>query len=94
MTEQFQATPFQVINGILHPSVEAGLGATERSFSLGDGIFETIKVKNYFPVWFDEHLARMTNSARFAGIEFSQKEKLEKDCGLLIEKNDIRIIGW
>jgi branched-subunit amino acid aminotransferase/4-amino-4-deoxychorismate lyase len=90
MTGRFLPTPFQVINGTLHPSAEAGIGATERSFSLGDGIFETIKVKNYFPVWFEEHLARMAGSANFAGIGFSRKEKLEKDCELLIEKNDIR----
>jgi branched-subunit amino acid aminotransferase/4-amino-4-deoxychorismate lyase len=90
MTGRLQSPPFHVINGTLHPFDKAGIGATERSFSLGDGIFETIKVKNYLPVWFDEHLARMERSALFSGIEFSRKEKLEKDCGLLIEKNDIR----
>lgn len=48
--------------------IVGSISPLDRSFALGDGLFETIKVVGGRAVWLDEHLERMFNSARFAGI--------------------------
>jgi len=79
-----------VINGELRVVDAPSLHATDRSFSLGDGLFTTIKVKNYLAVWLAEHLKRMENSALFARIQFPEKKMLEKSAKMLIESNGIK----
>ena len=48
----------------------------DRGFSLGDGIFETIKIKNYHPQLFNFHMDRFFKSANYLNIEikFSKRD--------------------
>ncbi len=46
------------------------LDARDRGFLLGDGLFETVAVRDHRPIWLTEHLARMEASALELGIIF------------------------
>jgi branched-subunit amino acid aminotransferase/4-amino-4-deoxychorismate lyase len=78
-----------IVNGRLRPADEPAVSPYDRNFSLGDGLFETLKVHGGKAVWLEEHLERMEKSAAFARINFVQKESCEELCELLIEKNGI-----
>lgn len=78
-----------IVNGELLPAGAPAIPAVDRSFSLGDGLFETIKVRAARAVWLDEHLDRLEKSARFARIGFPQKSSCEQFCTRLIEQNRI-----
>ena len=78
-----------IVNGELRPTNEPAVSPYDRSFSLGDGLFETLKVHGGKAVWLDEHLERMQNSANFARMEFRQRESCGQLCKLLIEQNRI-----
>ena len=47
------------------------LGAHDRGFLLGDGVFETVAVINRKPLWLDEHVQRMAHAAAELGIAFN-----------------------
>ncbi len=79
-----------VVNGELLPLRTPAVPAVDRSFALGDGLFETIKVINDSPVWLSEHFCRLSASARFACIAEPDKNGIEQDCARLIEKSKIR----
>ncbi len=66
------------------------LSPFDRSFSLGDGIFETVKVVRGRPVWLDEHLERMERSALFARIVCGfTREEIGHQCAQLIAATGI-----
>lgn len=48
--------------------VVGGVSPFDRSFNLGDGLFETIRVAGGTAVWMEEHLQRLFGSAKYAGI--------------------------
>lgn len=79
---------FCSINGDLIKVADTRIAPTDRSFALGDGLFETVRVFAGKPVWLNEHLSRMESSARFAGIHFPDKGKLESACKEVIDKNE------
>ena len=78
-----------IVNGEVLPAGAPAVPAVDRSFSLGDGLFETIKVHAARAVWLDEHLDRLEKSARFARIGFPQKKSCGEYCTRLIEQNRI-----
>ena len=80
---------FCIVNGELRRADEPAVSPCDRSFSLGDGLFETLKVLNGRPVWLGEHLERLQQSADFARMDFGQKSSCGELCGLLIEQNRI-----
>lgn len=78
-----------IVNGELRPTDEPAVSPYDRSFSLGDGLFETLKVLGGKPVWLDEHLERMQNSADFARMDFGQRQSCRELCERLIAQNRI-----
>ena len=44
------------------------ISATDRGLKFGDGIFETILIKNNQPILFDEHIKRLEKSSRILNI--------------------------
>ena len=44
------------------------ISATDRGLKFGDGIFETILIKNNQPILFDEHINRLEKSSRILNI--------------------------
>lgn len=55
--------------GSLVPEEEALVSVRDRGFTVGEGVFETIRVSNGHPFALTRHLERLTNSAAILGIE-------------------------
>lgn len=56
------------LNGQLVAEPKAHINTTDRGFTLGDGLFETICVKNATPLRIDAHLARLKQGAEILSI--------------------------
>lgn len=56
------------VDGRLSPAEESQLSVTDRGFQLGDGIFETLRVRHGVPVEWDEHVVRLRESADVLAI--------------------------
>lgn len=61
----------------------AQLPVDDRSASLGDGLFETVLVRNGQSVWLDEHLARLAAGCECLGLIFPAAE-LQRDIARLL----------
>ncbi|MBI5638492.1 MAG: aminotransferase class IV [Nitrospinae bacterium] len=57
-------------NGKIVERSSCALSPFDRSFMLGDGLFETVLVRGGVAVWLREHYERMKGSAAFFGIAF------------------------
>jgi branched-chain amino acid aminotransferase len=56
------------LNGRLVAERDASISILDRGFTLADGVFETMRVKDGQPVWLDDHLARLREGALVLGI--------------------------
>ena len=61
---------FHSCNGKITERSSCAISPFDRSFMLGDGLFETLLVRGGVPVWLSEHYGRMKESAAFFGIAF------------------------
>jgi branched-chain amino acid aminotransferase len=66
--------PLIWLNGRLLPEAEAQLSIFDRGFTLGDGVFETLRVKAGRPLWLADHLARLREGAGLLGIPVPMDE--------------------
>ncbi|MBT9171675.1 MAG: Branched-chain-amino-acid aminotransferase [Syntrophomonadaceae bacterium] len=81
---------FYYCNGRLLPAQECALPPADRSYLLGDGLFETILVQACRPVFLAEHLARLSASAAFLGYALPAAEQLADAVSQLINKNSLQ----
>lgn len=58
-----------MLNGALVPAAEAMLPATDRALTHGLGLYETLKLVDGVPVFFEEHLKRLENGIEALGLE-------------------------
>jgi branched-chain amino acid aminotransferase len=56
------------LNGDLVPGKKPCISAFDRGFTLGDGIFETIRAHGVRSLWLDDHLVRLRQGAEVLGI--------------------------
>lgn len=56
------------INGLLRPDDDAIVSAFDHGFTVGDGVFETVKVVNGAPIALRRHLRRLARSASGLGL--------------------------
>jgi branched-chain amino acid aminotransferase len=56
------------LNGQLLAAETARIDPSDRGFTLGDGLFETIRVRDGAAVWLDRHLARLAEGSAVLGI--------------------------
>ncbi|MGO1077632.1 aminotransferase class IV [Inquilinus sp. CA228] len=56
------------LNGEMLTAGAARIDPADRGFILGDGLFETIRVRDGAAVWLDRHLARLTEGSAVLGI--------------------------
>ena len=55
------------------------ISANDRGLKFGDGVFETILIKNNRPILFDEHLKRLEKSSKILNIKYKiNKSVLER----------------
>ena len=62
------------LNGTLVAAGEARIDPTDRGFTLGDGIFETIRAEGGAPLHWDRHYVRLRHGARVLGIPLQATE--------------------
>jgi len=77
------------VNGEILDWDGRAISVKDRSFMLGDGLFETVRVIDGKPVWLEEHLQRMERSASFSGISFAPADACPSLCAELIDKNRV-----
>jgi branched-chain amino acid aminotransferase/4-amino-4-deoxychorismate lyase len=56
------------LDGRLIDAAEARIDPSDRGFTLGDGLFETLRARAGRILWFDDHLARLREGAAILGI--------------------------
>lgn len=56
------------LNGRLLPATEAAIPVGDRGFLLGDGVYETIRIRNGEAQWLDRHLARLAYGLRVIAL--------------------------
>ena len=56
------------INGTFQDTADSVIALADRGFALGDGLFETLLVRDGEPVFLAEHLARLQASADFMSL--------------------------
>jgi len=62
----------------------------DRGLSLGDGLFETVRIAKGKPCFFADHWARMTGSAKALGIDLSQTRcEVEEAIVRLAQRNEV-----
>ncbi|HLP14126.1 MAG TPA: aminotransferase class IV [Flavobacteriales bacterium] len=80
-------------NGILYPQDSGFIKGNNRAFMYGDGLFESIRIRNGKPMFLEAHIARLLDAAEALKMEVPKEYNLEhfrKQVGELIEKNEIK----
>jgi branched-chain amino acid aminotransferase len=77
------------INGVLAPAEEARISVLDNGFTLGDGVYETLRTYGGRPFRLDLHLARLRASGLRVGIEVAPTDA---DIGGWLEAA-IRAVG-
>jgi 4-amino-4-deoxychorismate lyase len=70
------------INGTLVEPKDATVSIFDRGFQYGDGLFETIALVAGEPLFWEEHMRRMSNGAAMLGIPMPVAEVWESDVAL------------
>lgn len=78
------------LNGDLVSAEQARIRVDDRGFLLGDGVFETIAVRDFEPLRLDRHLARLAQGLRVCGITPAySRDDLEAALRRTAEENAI-----
>jgi branched-chain amino acid aminotransferase len=83
-------------NGKIITADEPVLTVDNRSFSYGDGIFETIRLSNGNILFFEDHFNRLTRGAHFLKLklpEYFTRDFLQQQILLTAECNEISLNG-
>jgi branched-chain amino acid aminotransferase len=84
-------SPWAFVDGEYSPQEKATVPVLDRGLLLGDGIFETVRVKRGTPEYFQEHFDRFCASA--AAVRMRQpwsREALEGICAELCRRSELR----
>ncbi|MGI9462072.1 MAG: aminotransferase class IV [Alphaproteobacteria bacterium] len=77
-----------LLNGKLLSVGDAALSVFDRGFSIADGLFETILIKNATPIWWQAHLARLKHGMKILHINTPiDDKKLWQDTKKLLAAN-------
>jgi len=80
-----------MLNGRLMAADTSALLASDRGFTLGDGLFETIKVRRGTPLRLDLHLARLRDGAAILRLPLPQEPNwLESAIATLLHANNLQ----
>ncbi len=75
------------VNDTLVPSDFARVSVFDHGFTVGDGVFETMQVKNGSAFALKRHLRRLENSAKLLGINFVDPDYLRTVVNEVIKAN-------
>lgn len=85
------------INGTLYQDFEANIPTNNRGLAYGDSVFETIKVNNNKPVFWEAHYFRLMASMRILRMEIPMHftpEFLEKEIVNLVQSFPKKAISY
>ncbi len=68
------------LNGALIPAGRAHIDARDRGFTLGDGLFETVRAHRGHPLGLDRHFARLRRGAAFLEITLPWEDRELRDA--------------
>ena len=77
-----------IVNGVKQHNIDV----SDRGFQYGDGLFETIEVKNGQPVFLRQHLARMKLGSRRLLIPFPDDKVVTKEIYLLARNSSHAVL--
>lgn len=78
------------LNDTIVDDTKGFLSAFDRGFLYGDGLFETIRAYNKTPFKLEDHIARLSNSARFLSIPFRYtSDQIRQIIAQLLERNHL-----
>ena len=75
------------LNGVLLAASEARIDSADRGFTLGDGVFETLRAISGEPQYVDQHLARLRHGASVLGIGLAYSDETLADALRVIAGN-------
>lgn len=76
------------LNGTLIPAETAAIGVGDRGFTLGDGLFETIKVRRGHPLRLDAHVERLSQGARLLRLPLPlDRDGLDRAIAQVLDAN-------
>jgi branched-chain amino acid aminotransferase len=78
---------FAWVNGQIIDVNEPAITVKDRSFRYGDGLFETIRVRNGQPFLWEKHMTRLKRGAEFFKMPTPREADLERAVRSLIERN-------
>jgi D-alanine transaminase len=64
------------VNGVVTPLKDAKISLIDRGFIFGDSVYEVLGTKNGIPIFFEEHLERLSGSLK--GIRLFSEKIIEK----------------
>ncbi|MDE1462630.1 aminodeoxychorismate lyase [Spartinivicinus sp. A2-2] len=79
-------------NGWLNGEAVADLPATDRGLHYGDGLFETIRVDNKQPIWWQQHLERLLLGCERLGITIEPGIVEQELQGFIVKQKDHGIV--
>ncbi len=85
-------TEYLIFNGQFLPANEPVIHVDNRAFMYGDGLFETIRVIDGVPRFFNDHYNRLIEGMRALKLNippYFTQERLEENARLLIDKNQL-----
>ena len=81
---------FIFLNGKIVEGTDSHLSTVDRGFLYGDGLFETIRTYNKKPFRLEDHVVRLSNSARFLEIPFNYTvQQISEILEELLIRNDL-----
>ena len=78
---------FFYLNGQLLPTEQCLVSVQNRGYLLGEGIFETILIKDNEPRLLPAHLARLMSSAAYFGYKLPRQSELAASVYAVVTKN-------
>lgn len=76
--------PEVYLNGELLPESEAKISVFDHGLTTGDGVFESVVVRNGRPFALSRHLARLQGSAERLGLAVPSRAELERAVGAVV----------
>ncbi|KWX04318.1 class IV aminotransferase [Carbonactinospora thermoautotrophica] len=81
------------VNGMLTDAADARISVFDHGLTVGDGVFETVKVVDGQPFALTRHLRRLAHSARGLGLPEPDLERVRRACADVLAANERTPLG-
>ncbi|WP_330311292.1 aminodeoxychorismate lyase [Streptomyces sp. NBC_00523] len=77
------------VNGELRPADDARVSVLDHGLTVGDGVFETLRVSHGRPFALTRHLDRLALSAQGLGLPAPDPDEVRRACTAVVEANPV-----